>query len=661
MPLRRASCSLFLFAPSPTDGVFPWAARTIGSAACDNHLKKIYFPYSFRYTDSVMAVICMGKVSISSFFAGKPYICSVISTGSMKSLQKMLFGILFLLAACAGGEPEECSLLLERVDSLLFVRPDSAWRLLRQVPSDAWRSEALQARYALLQTEAAIRCGRPLADDSLILSAVEYYGRAGDAGMQARARYWAGNVYRRLQDGENALRQYWKAEELAREAEDRRLLGAIYNNWAYLYGLQGLYERSDSLYQLAGRIGELLPDSVLWAETLCRRASIYMEQGGDRYGEAEKLLMQAHAIGVGFRNKQLQRIVLNLLTALYGRMGCEERALETAKQYLVLQEDTSRAYVAYRMLGFAYYWNRQYDAASYYLNRALPITDYRTKISIYECLADMARREGKDGLAQRMAAKASSYKDSLIVDKSTLSLVEAEKEVAFSYREQRQTSRMIEYVIGGFLFGSLILGVIIFIFYLRHRVWKQEKAHWGREKTESIQRQHQMLEQLEEVQELLHQSQANLEEKEAQMTDLQERIGKRVVKENRKYMALQQEELECQPVYLKMKKIMEEYAQHEKSNEKMMEEDWLQWEEVANRRWNQICLKLRGYGLTNVELRLCSMLLTDVPVARIGCLFGRQRNFCYTTQKKIWDKRLKSDFETCANLKEVLEYMANTP
>lgn len=578
-------------------------------------------------------------------------------------MAKIIFifcSIFSLLVACSGSRGEYAR-RLAWVDSLLPVYPDSAWRLLRQVPPDSLRSEALQACYALLRTEAAFRCGQPLADDSLILSAVDYYDRAGDAGMQARAHYWAGNVYRRLQEEEKALQQYWQAEEWAHEAEDKRLLGAIYNNWAYLYGSQGLYERSDSLYQLAGRIGELLPDSVLWAETLCRRASIYMEQGNARYAKAEKLLKQALSIGMGFRNEQLQRLALNLLITLYGRMGCEERALEAAKQYFILQEDTSRAYAACRMLGFAYYWNRQYDSASYYLNKALPTTDYKIKISIYECLADMARRKGKDGLAQRMAAEASSYKDSLIVDKTSLSLVETEKKVALAQYEQQQDSRLLAYGVRILWFGILTLGGIISFFYLRRRKWRQEKAHWGRDKAEFIRRQHRMQEQLEGVQELLHQSQAHLEEKEVQMADLQQKLSKRMEKENRKYAALQQEELECQPVYLKMKKIMEEYAQHEKSDEGMTEEDWLQWEEVANRRWNQICLKLRGYGLTSVEIRLCSLLLTDVPVIRMVCLFGRQRNFCYTTQRRIWDKKLKPYLGTCSKLEDALKYLVNTP
>lgn len=565
-----------------------------------------------------------------------------------------------LLVACSGSRGEHAR-RLSRADSLLPVRPDSAWQVLQEVSLADLRDEGEQAWYALLQTEAAVRGGHSLSGDSLIRVAVDYYDRKGDVEMQARAHYWAGNAYRRLEEEEQALREYWRAEELAREEGDMRLLGAIYNNWAYLYGVQGLYERSDSLYQLVGRIGELLPDSVLWAESLCRRANIYINQGVEQYASAEKLLKLAQEMGMKKRNKQLQRIALNLLTVLYARMDYDGKALESAKQYLALQEDTSQVYAAYRMLGFAYYWNRQYDSASYYLRKALPIKGYKVKISIYQCLATIARREGQDELAQRMEAAASSYKDSLIVDKTSLSLVETEKNMALSQHEQQQASRLFVYGAWALLWGSFMLGGVIFIFYLRRRRWRQEKAYWDKEKAESIQKQCWMQEQLKGVEELLHQSQTHLEEKEEQVADLQQKLGQQLEVLHRDRTALLQEELEYQPVYMKMKKIMQEYAQHEKSNEEMTEEDWVQWEDVANRRWNQICLKLRGYGLTNVEIRLCSLLLTDVPVTRMACLFARQRNFCYTTQQRIWNKKLKPYFETCSKLDEVLKYLINTP
>ena len=138
-----------------------------------------------------------------------------------------------LLAACSDNRGEYAR-RLSRADSLLPVRPDSAWRVLQEVSLADLRDEGEQAWYALLQTEAAVRGGHSLSDDSLIRAAVDYYDHKGDIGMQARAHYWAGNAYRRLEEEEQALREYWRAEELAREEGDMQLLGAIYNNWAYL-------------------------------------------------------------------------------------------------------------------------------------------------------------------------------------------------------------------------------------------------------------------------------------------------------------------------------------------------------------------------------------------------------------------------------------------
>ena len=87
-------------------------------------------------------------------------------------------------------------------DSLLSVRPDSAWQVLQEVSLADLRDEGEQAWYALLQTEAAVRGGHSLSGDSLIRVAVDYYDRKGDVEMQARAHYWAGNAYRRLEEEE---------------------------------------------------------------------------------------------------------------------------------------------------------------------------------------------------------------------------------------------------------------------------------------------------------------------------------------------------------------------------------------------------------------------------------------------------------------------------
>ena len=64
--------------------------------------------------------------------------------------------LLLLLVACSGNRGEHAR-RLSRADSLLPARPDSAWRVLQEVPVADLRDEGEQAWYALLQTEAAVR------------------------------------------------------------------------------------------------------------------------------------------------------------------------------------------------------------------------------------------------------------------------------------------------------------------------------------------------------------------------------------------------------------------------------------------------------------------------------------------------------------------------
>ena len=98
-------------------------------------------------------------------------------------------------AACSGRRGQ--GLLLDKADSLMAVKPDSALCLLEHLPVRSLHTEEERARYALLLTEARDRCYVVQTDDSLIRSAVDYYDAEGDVGMRARAYYRWGSVLRR--------------------------------------------------------------------------------------------------------------------------------------------------------------------------------------------------------------------------------------------------------------------------------------------------------------------------------------------------------------------------------------------------------------------------------------------------------------------------------
>lgn len=511
-----------------------------------------------------------------------------------------------LLAACSGNRGEYAR-RLSRADSLLPVRPDSAWRVLQEVSLADLRDEGEQAWYALLQTEAAVRGGHSLSGDSLIRAAVDYYDRKGDVEMQARAHYWAGNAYRRLEEEEQALREYWRAEELAREEGDMRLLGAIYNNWAFMLLVNGLEQEADSLYGLAGQVATQRNDSLLLGESWCRRGEIAFDKGKAHYPMAEKLLLQGYGISKRLDNQQLQRIATSYLSTLYARMEKGEKSLRYAKENLALQSDTSHCYSAYVLLGEAYFRCEQYDSAAYFMDKALSATDALIQSDAYMRLADIAKNRGDYTLSVEMERKYSACitNNQETVSRQGYSLLDVIANLQMTRMQEK--SRQVQKLV--YIGMALVLFVIAFgawrIIY-RRRILPRQIA------LQSLQKGIVRPEQWEEKQPVV----LSDEEK-----------------------ALWKEEFERSMVYCKIMRILSDCQQYENSQEKLEDEDWQQLEDFLNRRWNSVCLRLRK----NEEMRLddihvCCLYLVGLSVIDIATVFGYTRDGIYKKSKRILKK-----------------------
>ena len=514
--------------------------------------------------------------------------------------------LLLLLVACSGNRGEHAR-RLSRADSLLPVRPDSAWRVLQEVPVADLRDEGEQAWYALLQTEAAVRGGHPLSGDSLIRAAVDYYDRKGDVGMQARAHYWAGNAYRRLEEEEQALREYWRAEELAREEGNMRLLGAIYNNWAYLFWVNGLEQGADSLYGLAEQIATQRNDSLLLGESWCRSGAIALDKGKAYYPKAEKLLLQGYEIARQLGNQQLQRIATSSLSTLYARMEKGEKSLRYAKENLALQSDTLHCYSVYTLLGEAYFRCEQYDSAVYFMDKALSATDALIRSTAYMRLADIAKNRGDYTLSVEMERKYSACitNNQETVSRQGHSLLDviANLQMTRMQAKSRQLQKLV-YIAMALVFFVIAFGAWRII--CRRRILLRQIAIQGLQKG---------IVQPEEW-----------EEKQPVVLSDDEK-------------AQWKEEFERSMVYCKIMRILSDCQQYENSQEKLGDEDWQQLEDFLNRRWNSVCLRLRK----NEEMRLddihvCCLYLVGLSVIDIATVFGYTRDGIYKKSKRILKK-----------------------
>ncbi len=142
---------------------------------------------------------------------------------SMKQLVNIaLFLFLFSLCAC---KDRPCPRILATVDSLTYVKPDSAITLLKNLKKQMSNEpEATQMYYRLLKIKANDKAYITHTSDSLILPIVKYYEEKNNKDHLMEAYYYAGRVYSDLNDAPQALAYFQKAVDASKGNTDYRVI-----------------------------------------------------------------------------------------------------------------------------------------------------------------------------------------------------------------------------------------------------------------------------------------------------------------------------------------------------------------------------------------------------------------------------------------------------
>ncbi|EGF54302.1 conserved domain protein, partial [Bacteroides fluxus YIT 12057] len=87
--------------------------------------------------------------------------------------------------------------------------------------------------------------------------------------------------------------------------------------------------------------------------------------------------------------------------------------------------------------------------------------------------------------------------------------------------------------------------------------------------------------------------------------------------------------------------IIQDYKVREGSELHMGKEDWLQLIAETDRCWNHITLRLcADYTLSQEEIYLCCLYLTDLPVSYFGCLLDCKRDTIHKKANRIVEKQM---------------------
>ena len=141
--------------------------------------------------------------------------------------------------------------LLDSAETMMNQAPEQAYRLLDSIDSRSLRSRALNARYALLFTEAQYKCYIQAPGDSLIMTAVKYYSVGNHPEQLFRSFYCLGCIYNesgRLVDAAVALEQ---AEQLSDKIDDGYRKGLLYTQLGDVFFNSYDFHRAKHYYRSA--------------------------------------------------------------------------------------------------------------------------------------------------------------------------------------------------------------------------------------------------------------------------------------------------------------------------------------------------------------------------------------------------------------------------
>ena len=186
-----------------------------------------------------------------------------------------MLSALCLMSACSDRDGRVHT-ALEAADSLMMSSPEAALDTLYGLDSSSIRrmDRGGRALYTLLRTEAEYKCYLPVAEDTAIFKAADYYRRKGPEGLLARALMMEGAVLSEQGDAEGAMLSYKEAEPILGRSGDLEQLGLINTRIGGLYqenlvndsAAIARYRKALHCFEEAG-----LPERVMYAHVSLAR------------------------------------------------------------------------------------------------------------------------------------------------------------------------------------------------------------------------------------------------------------------------------------------------------------------------------------------------------------------------------------------------------
>ena len=571
-----------------------------------------------------------------------------------------------LVCACLlllGCGKHEYPRVLTQIDSLTDVKPDSALVVLNSLrPQMDKAPEADRMYYRLLKIKAADKAYIPHKSDKEILQLVDYYVRHEDSGLLPLAYYYAGSVYRDLNDAPRALKYYLRVSDFITMKSDKKFVSNLYNQMGQLFLSQELYDESLDMFKKSYQCDFVRNDTVGMLYNQMDMAVVFRHE--ERNDSALRILENAFTVASAFTNSMLREELAIQITNIYLKKG----DLKKARPYLSIalrhhtqgQRGTptySAAIEYYEKIGLK-------DSALYYCKLAQRYGNVYGKCYAEQVLTSYSLQQQNSQAAKMSFDRYVSLSDSVADIKSTEAIARIHTLYNYRLKEKNDEQAKLHEVQQAFIIISLsaaffILVLVFLVLYVKSKKdklkAKLQLAHLTKLREEERKR-----------------NEINIEENRKEIKVLTKEIEElndsnlKLKKElERKMHILQVNTDEAEETRKKKElfrtKLMETAAYSEVMHKLQVQEhlspkDWAELEKVFSEIFPKFKTELYSvYNLKETEYHICMLIRMDIPNNDIATLICRSSGAVTLARKRLYKKL----WGTEGSAKDFDEYINN--
>lgn len=282
--------------------------------------------------------------------------------------------------------------LMDSAESVMNDAPEHSLKLLDSIDSKDIRSGALNARYALLYTEAKYKCYKPVLNDSLIMIAVRYYSTGNHPEHQFRSYYSLGCIYYELGQLNNAAVALSEAERFADKVDDFRR-GLLYSQLGVVYSESYDESRAEQCYKNASDCYSRSGKQTHWAYAVNCIAISKMNQHDFESADSLLCIIQEYAVDNDDRQLYINSIVNRLSCSLYRNEI--DSCSSLVNHYLSTIGEPCDEWQILSLFADYYIKNKDYIQAESYLKKAWRCAkSFSDTINFYHLSSILAESKG---------------------------------------------------------------------------------------------------------------------------------------------------------------------------------------------------------------------------------------------------------------------------